>query len=150
MSFINPWVNSYNSLMKLQQDPVSGILKGTYSSTTGGTGTYDVIGWASLKDATPDAGQTMAISILWRSNDGGISDPSHEVSAMAGQVISINKEQNLVLLHIFVETNPGTVPTTGIYPDKLIFTPTTDNLTATTQNNSAIPSQNVNDHLDSY
>ncbi|MEO6670890.1 MAG: avidin/streptavidin family protein [Ferruginibacter sp.] len=123
MSFTTAWVNSYHSLMKLKQDPVSGMLIGTYSSTTGGTGTYDVVGWASLQDATPATGQTMAISILWRSNDGGKSDPSHEVSGMAGQVVAMSTEQNLELIHLFVETNPATVPHTGFYPDKLIFVP---------------------------
>ena len=123
MSFATPWVNSYNSIMKLIQDPVTGMLSGTYASTTGGTGTYDVIGWASLQEATSKLGQTMAISILWRSNDGGKSDPSHEASGMAGQLILTGSQQSLVLEHIFVETEPDTIPHTGFYPDKLIFTP---------------------------
>lgn len=123
MSFTTPWINSYNSVMTVAQDPTTGMLKGTYASTTGGSGTYDVIGWASLKDATPKLGQTMAISILWRSNDGGHSDPSHEVSAMAGQVVATSTGENLVLVHIFVETNPATTPQIGFYPDKLIFAP---------------------------
>lgn len=127
MSFTTAWVNSYHSLMKLNQDPVTGMLKGTYASTTGGTGTYDVIGWASLQDATPAAGQTIAISILWRSNDGGKSDPSHEVSGMAGQAVALSTEENLELLHLFVETNPATTPQLGFYPDKLIFVPSTGN-----------------------
>jgi hypothetical protein len=71
MGLSNAWINSYNSLMKLQQDPVTGMLTGTYSSTTGGTGTYDIVGWAALNKPTTKAGQGMAISILWRSNDGG-------------------------------------------------------------------------------
>lgn len=123
MNNTKAWINSYHSLMKLNQDPVTGMLKGTYASTTGGTGTYDVLGWASLQEATPAAGQTMAISILWRSNDGGKSDPSHEVSGMAGQVVAMRKTENLQLLHLFVETNPATTPQTGFYPDKLIFNP---------------------------
>jgi Avidin family len=125
MTFPSTWINSFNSLVKLSQDPVTGFLQGTYSSTTDGSGTYDVVGWASLSDPTPAAGQTMAISILWRSNDGGKSDPSHEVSAMCGQVVATNPEANLVLIHLFVETNPNVVPKidTGSYPDKLIFTP---------------------------
>ncbi|MEO8770089.1 MAG: avidin/streptavidin family protein [Ferruginibacter sp.] len=127
MSFTTAWINSYHSLMKLTQDPVTGMLNGTYASTTGGTGTYDVIGWASLQDATPAAGKTMAISILWRSNDGGKSDPSHEVSGMAGQAVAMSKEENLELLHLFVETNPATTPQIGFYPDKLIFVPSTGN-----------------------
>jgi hypothetical protein len=123
MSFATPWVNSYNSIIKLEQDPTTGMLTGTYASTTGGTGTYDVVGWASLQDATTKLGQTMAISILWRSNDGGKSDPSHEVSGMAGQLLLADTQQNLTLNHIFVETKPDTIPQTGFYPDKLIFTP---------------------------
>jgi hypothetical protein len=55
MSFANTWINPYNSLMKLTQDPVSGALTGTYSSTTDGSGTYDVTGWASLSNATTAA-----------------------------------------------------------------------------------------------
>jgi hypothetical protein len=126
MGLSNAWINSYNSLMKLQQDPVTGMLTGTYSSTTGGTGTYDIVGWAALNKPTTKAGQGMAISILWRSNDGGKSDPSHEVSGMAGQNIFLESGENLELLHLFVETNPNTTPKLGFYPDKLTFTPSTD------------------------
>lgn len=135
MSNTKAWINSYHSLMKLNQDPVTGMLKGTYASTTGGTGTYDVLGWASLQDATPAAGQTMALSILWRSNDGGKSDPSHEVSGMAGQVVAMGNTENLELIHLFVETNPAVTPPTGFYPDKLIFTPAADNGNAVVENN---------------
>ena len=125
MSFTNPWINIYNSVMDLTQDPTTGMLKGTYRSTTDGSGTYDVVGWASLTNPTADAGQTMAIAILWRSNDGGKSDPSHEVSGMAGQAVLINPVQNLSLMHLFVETDPNSGMALGFYPDKLIFTPTT-------------------------
>lgn len=124
MSFKTPWINSYKSIINLSQDPISGQLTGTYRSTTGGTGTYDVIGWASLNDPDNRAGQAMAISILWRSNDGGISDPSHEVSGMAGQVVALIPEENIVVIHVFVETDPGSGMQLGFYPDKLTFIPT--------------------------
>ena len=124
MSFNTLWINSYKSVINLSQDPISGQLTGTYRSTTGGTGTYDVIGWASLNDPDNKAGQTMAISILWRSNDGGISDPSHEVSGMAGQVVALIPEENIVVMHLFVETDPSSGMQLGFYPDKLTFIPT--------------------------
>ncbi len=150
MSFTTPWINSYKSLMKLSQDPVSGMLRGTYASTTGGTGTYDVIGWASLQDATPAAGQTMAISILWRSNDGGKSDPSHEVSGMAGQAVAMATDENLELIHLFVETNRATTPQLGFYPDKLIFVPSTAN-EQTVATNAAVsagqPKKKIKDRI---
>ncbi len=126
MSFTHPWINPYNSIMDVTQDAVTGRLSGTYRSTTGGSGTYDVVGWASLADASITEGQPMAISILWRSNDGGKSDPSHEVSGMAGQVVAGNEGQFLSLMHLFVETDPNSGMQLGSYPDKLIFTPTTE------------------------
>ncbi len=147
MSFINPWINTYNSIMDLVQDPITGMLKGSYRSTTDGSGTYDVIGWASLTDASNNAGQTMAISILWRSNDGGKSDPSHEVSGMAGQVVVVNPAQNLSLMHLFVETDPDSGMQTGFYPDKLIFTPTNAMASATTGNTSDISKPPVPDPI---
>lgn len=124
MGFITDWVNSYHSVMNLVQDPKTGLLKGIYSSTTGGTGTYEVVGWSALTNPTPMAGQTMAISILWRSNDGGKSDPGHEVSAMAGQVVAVNTGENLVLMHMLVKTHHDPMTKSGIYADKLIFSQT--------------------------
>lgn len=127
MSIVNKWLNSFGSLMTLKQDPKTGLLKGTYASTTGGTGVYDVVGWAEVDPPTSDAGQNVALSILWRSNDGGKSDPSHEVSAMAGQVLINDGNQLLDLIHVFVETKLHTTPAPGYYPDKLIFkVPVTD------------------------
>ncbi|BDQ11407.1 avidin/streptavidin family protein [Sediminibacterium sp. TEGAF015] len=124
MSINNSWVNEYHSLLQLKQDPTTGMLSGLYSSTTGGIGTYDVVGWASLHEPTEQAGQPMAISVLWRSDDGGKSDPSHEVSAMAGQVINMDNKLQLSLVHIFVETDPNSAKIeAGFYPDKLIFLP---------------------------
>lgn len=124
MSINNSWVNEYHSLIQLKQDPATGMLSGLYSSTTGGTGTYEVVGWASLHEPTEQAGQPMAISVLWRSDDGGKSDPSHEVSAMAGQVITMDNKLQLSLVHIFVETDPDSAKIkAGFYPDKLIFLP---------------------------
>lgn len=152
MSFTNPWINTYNSIMNLVQNPVTGMLKGVYSSTTDGSGTYDVIGWASLTDASNTAGQAMAISILWRSNDGGKSDPSHEVSGMAGQAVAVNPGQNLSLMHLFVETDPNAGMQTGFYPDKLIFTPADVTVPASPNNtgnitNASAPQPIVKDNI---
>lgn len=123
MAIKGSWINSYGSIMTLDQDPATGILTGTYASTTGGTGTYDVVGCSAIGAAIPSAGETMSVSILWRSNDGGKSDPSHEVSAMTGQLV-VDTAERLELIHVFVETNPNVPPPgLGVYPDKLVFTP---------------------------
>jgi hypothetical protein len=149
MSINNTWINSYHSVMRLSQDPITGKLTGTYSSTTGGTGTYNVVGWAALLNPTESAGQPMAISILWRSNDGGKSDPSHEVSGMAGQVILSNNAENLSLVHLFVETDPiASKLAPGFYPDKLIFAPYQTSVnTANDNRNELVASIQSNDSI---
>ncbi len=123
MAIAQNWHNSYGSLLTLELNNKTGALIGTYASTTGGTGTYDVVGWCALNSATEAIGQPLCISILWRSNDGGKSDPSHEVSMMAGQLFLIDGAESLVLNHMFIETKAATTPALGNYPDKLVFFP---------------------------
>lgn len=119
------WENEHGSLFKGQLDAATGCLKGTYASTTGGTGIYNVLGWLAPGEPDEQNPKPLCLSIYWRSNDGGKSDPSHEVSAMAGYCsYSSETEQQLDLIHIFTETDntQNTIPL-GFFPDKLIFLP---------------------------
>lgn len=91
MSLIDgDWVNSYCSLVRLSSDPTSGKITGTYSSHTGSTGTYNVVGFAGQQEAgQSDYGLPVAIVIQWRAinlpNESG--DPSwHWASNFGGQV----------------------------------------------------------------
>lgn len=126
MSISGNWINIYNSTMQLEQTD-TGVIFGSYSSTTGSSGAYYIVGFGS-QSATPGDGQSLALSILWRSYEGGQGDPSwHYVSGFSGQCITVDNVESLILLHDLVATAPfpGVVPGTGAYLDKLTYTPQT-------------------------
>jgi hypothetical protein len=119
------WENSYGSIMTLSQTN-AGNVWGRYSSSTGSTGVYNVVGWANPVDAGA-VGQAVALGIFWRSVNGGTGDPSwHWVSGLGGQLIMQNNVRTLLLMHNMVATSgfPG-LCNAGSYLDKLIYTPST-------------------------
>jgi len=119
------WVNVYGSVVTLLQFD-DGVVVGTYSSTTGSSGTYWVIGFTDPNPPTNGNGQSLAFSILWRSFNGGTPDPSwHYVSGFSGQMIVMDGTPNLIMIHDLVATtvDPGVVDIIGSYPDKLTYIP---------------------------
>ncbi|WP_136440572.1 avidin/streptavidin family protein [Pacificoceanicola onchidii] len=128
------WYNVYNSKMTLASDPQTGMILGTYASTTGSSGTYQVLGYTQPSSAAPVAGSdgfTVSLNIGWHSLDGGQGDPSWScVSGLAGQyVMDADGNTVLNLIHQFVAPNPvplgGTQQfQTGISSDKLVYTRT--------------------------
>jgi hypothetical protein len=110
--------------MLLEQSP-DGKLFGTYQSSTGATGTYLVAGFANPSDSSA-IGESLALSIFWRSIDGGQSNPTwHWVSGLGGQQVTPEGETpTLDLLHAMVATtdDPG-LAGAGTYLDKLIYAP---------------------------
>lgn len=125
MGIQGKWENAYGSLMELEVGP-AGEIWGSYSSTTGSTGTYIVVGQSS-DQVTAGNGQAFSICIYWRSIAGGTRDPSwHWVSSLSGQWIVDRGEPSLILEHLMVATDdfPG-VGNVGTYIDKLIYLPST-------------------------
>jgi saccharopepsin len=126
MSVTGKWVNSFGSLAYLTQQS-GGAVVGVYSSTTGSSGIYWVLGFTDPNPSS-SAGQSLALSIFWRSVQGGKGDPSwHYVSGFSGQLITLNNVPTLSLMHDMVATTPfpGVVPVTGNFMDKLLYTPYT-------------------------
>lgn len=125
MSITGDWENSYGSIMSLKQGAY-GIVIGVYTSSTGSSGEYWVLGYTDPSPAN-GVGQSLALSIFWRSfQRGGKPDPSwHYVSGLCGQCITLNNVPTLSLIHDMVATTPfpGVVPVTGNFMDKLIYTP---------------------------
>lgn len=122
MTISGTWKNSYGSVMALSEIS-DGLRVGSYSSSTGSTGKYHVLGWAAPETAAH--GRALALAIFWRSFAGGPSDPSwHWVSGMSGQRIDQHGVANLVLMHAMVATDdfPNLAPV-GTYLDKLTFVP---------------------------
>ena len=125
MSLTGTWENSYGSVMNLIQSDDGSVI-GLYSSSTGSSGVYWVVGHADPQEH-PDKGQAVALSIYWRSIAGGPSDPSwHYVSGFSGQLVMVNDQAQLILLHAMVDSDdtpgPGGL---GTYLDKLVYTPAT-------------------------
>lgn len=145
MSLSGTWKNSYGSIMTLQQS-VSGHVSGTYKSSTGSSGTYYVVGFADPADPTTALGESVALSIYWRSIDGGKGDPSwHWVSGLAGQFNIGGAEPTLYLMHAMVATDafPG-LASVGTYIDKLIYMPVAGEDLPVTELSSDLPdSQDV-------
>jgi len=120
------WTNAYNSLMTIEQFP-NGLIFGEYSSTTGSSGTYLVIGFTPFGAS---GNQPVALSIYWKSTAGGPPDPTWSwVSMMCGQLITdAPSGVNMELLHSMVASGPFStvdVYAPGAYTETLIFTPYT-------------------------
>ncbi|HYK01626.1 MAG TPA: avidin/streptavidin family protein [Thermoanaerobaculia bacterium] len=129
MSVTGSWLNGYGSVMFLTQGD-GGSVTGTYTSTTGSSGSYWVTGFTGSA-ASQSTGQPLAFSILWRSFANGEPDPSwHWVSGFSGQMLPLDPVNNgptLILFNDLVATVADPVMTSvpGSYIDKLAYVPYT-------------------------
>ncbi|HUX40639.1 MAG TPA: avidin/streptavidin family protein [Rectinemataceae bacterium] len=116
------WINEYGSLMELAIE-ADGRMYGTYSSTTGSTGTFPVQGWADPGAADSERGRSLAISISWRSLGDEAPDPSwHWVSGLGGQLVEDGGVERLILLHDMVATEEfPDQALVGRHLDKLVY-----------------------------
>jgi len=124
MGLAGIWRNSYGSIMDLRQGE-DGRLHGSYSSTTGSTGTYPVLGWADPRERGAELGQSLALAVSWRSLGDDPADPSwHWVSGHGGQLLGQGGQARLLLMHDLVATAafPGQAGI-GRHLDKLVFVP---------------------------
>jgi Avidin family len=122
MSLAGVWKNTYGSTMSLRLVNPN-LITGTYESSTGSTGTYEVIGYQTSADPTAQAGQAAALAIAWHPVVAGPPDNSwHWVSGLSGQLSIQSGLEQLVLAHSLVASSdfPG-LTTAGTYIDKLIY-----------------------------
>lgn len=128
------WVNSYGSLMRLETY-LSDLITGCYSSTTGASGAYHVVGsFDPVPNAAPSGTihdqASIAIALPWRSYLGGDPDTSwHWTSTMAGMyyqedVTPAETVEKIQLINALDTTTiDGTYnPELGLYPETLNFT----------------------------
>jgi saccharopepsin len=124
MSLDGVWRNGYGSVMSISQDG-EGRIQGSYQSTTGSTGTYYLLGWADPRPPRPSRGQSLSLSIFWRSIGQDPADPSwHWVSGLGGQLVEEGRDRRILLMHDMVATTafPGQAEI-GRHIDKLVFVP---------------------------
>lgn len=128
MDLIGKWVNEFESVMDITKiDEDNGTFKGTYSSTTGETGAYNVIGcFNPFPSANPNTGSntmTVSISISW--NKIGSTAPENDwdcsVSSMCGQLQKIGERLLLTVTHVLVSPTALSDNWKSSYIDKLTF-----------------------------
>jgi hypothetical protein len=122
MTAAGVWQNEYGSQMTLSEVNPN-LVVGKYSSTTGSTGEYYVVGWQTNAEPTVAAGQPVCLAIDWHSIVAGPADNSwHWTSALSGQINIVNGAEQLVLAHAMIASCdfPG-LCVAGNYIDKLIY-----------------------------
>ena len=117
------WINEYGSVMDINEAK-EGIFSGRYSSTTGDTGIYTVVGVYDAKPSEPTAEEiTVAFSISWRSISGDDDDSSfgHGSSGFSGQIQPNGADHIMPVIHAL--TLPHRVDDTwqNTLIDKLTF-----------------------------
>ena len=120
-SVAGTWENDYGSVMDLTV--TDGKVSGTYRSSTGSTGTYEVTGYQLNTVAIPTLNQPVALAIEWHSIGRDPADPSWNwCSGLSGQMSVTNKGDTLTLSHLLVATSdfPG-LADRGTYIDKLVY-----------------------------
>ncbi|MCE0494426.1 avidin/streptavidin family protein [Vibrio salinus] len=112
------WNNTYGSVMTLRED--GNRILGTYSSHTGSTGTYLLVGSCTSRAPTSKAGQSVAFSIFWRNVQEGTPDESwHWTGSMTGQLLASG---TMIVENSIVVSVPFEQYQTGNYVDELTFT----------------------------
>lgn len=98
MSVSGVWQNEFGSTLEIGAVSSDGTFQGSYSSDTGATGVYPVMGVA---DPDP-AGESLAVSfsVTWRSLEGP-SDPSwHWVSGFTGLLQTKNGAESMGTIYL--------------------------------------------------
>ncbi len=120
-SVAGTWKNDYGSVMTL--DVTGNRVTGTYQSSTGSTGRYEVVGYQLKAAEPPNLGLPVALAIEWHSIGKDPADPSWNwSSALCGQLSVSGDEDILELSHLLVASSdfPG-LAQPGTYVDKLRY-----------------------------
>lgn len=123
---IGKWKSDgYNSVMYINEIEDNGVIKGIYSSETGVTAEYDLVGMTDPKPNTnPDSNTgtlPVAFSVSWRPKSDEIpEDPSfHWIAGFAGQMIKDKNNDNIITLtYLLIKPKPAD----DNYDSTVIFT----------------------------
>lgn len=98
---IGIWKNEFGSLMAITAVEADGGFRGLYSSTTGASGTYRVVGTSDPNP--PEVTRTLAFAISWRSITGEYDPSWHYNSGFAGQLQLIDGQPRITTTYLLVE-----------------------------------------------
>ncbi|MEA3239312.1 MAG: avidin/streptavidin family protein [Candidatus Bipolaricaulota bacterium] len=118
MQLAGVWKNEHGSIMEITVEDEH--IEGMYSSHTGDTGTYRVVG---LADPEPgDESQTFAFVVCWRSLDRPVAESGgHLMSAFVGQLQVIDGEETLTTMWMLAKPTLPNDNWTSMLVDKSIF-----------------------------
>jgi len=118
MQLAGTWENEHGSIMEITVE--DGRIEGLYSSHTGDTGTYRVLG---LADSEPsDNSQTFAFAVSWRSLDGHAAESGgYWISGFVGQLQGIDGEETLTTMWLLTKPTTPEENWTSMLIDKSIF-----------------------------
>lgn len=121
MTLAGKWQNEFGSTMDLTVE--DGIVQGVYTSSTGSSGEYRVIGFQQNGEPSSNGGQACALAINWHSIVPGKPDNSwHWVSGLSGQLSIQDGGEQLVVAHALVASVEfPDFAAAGTYIDKLIY-----------------------------
>lgn len=91
-TLIGDWVNQFGSVMSIKEFRPDGVFTGTYSSDTGASGIYPLVGTA---DPSPRSSQALSFAVTWRSMQGAYDPSWHWTSAFAGFRQDINNADEI-------------------------------------------------------
>jgi hypothetical protein len=120
---IGKWVNEYGSEMQIKKI-TDNTFTGTYSSTTGETGHYNVIGCFNPVLNTNIGSLTTMIGISWNSIDKGATNNTiwdQSISSMTGQVQRVGDKYIFPVTHVLVNPTLKSNNWESSYIDKLTF-----------------------------
>lgn len=120
-SVAGTWKNEYGSVMTLAV--TSNRISGTYQSSTGSTGKYEVTGFQLSEPATPVLNQPVTLAIEWHSIGDDPADPSWNwCSGLSGQMSVTPAGDKLQLSHVLVASSDfPRLAGQGTYVDKLTY-----------------------------
>jgi len=118
MNLKGVWENEHGSVMDITVE--DGRIEGLYSSHTGETGTYRVVG---LADPAPNPEtRTFAFVVCWRAIDSDEPDSlGHWVSAFVGQLQMIDGEETLTTTWLLTKDTPPEDNWTSMLVDRSVF-----------------------------
>ncbi len=116
------WLNEYDSEMKITMGDKNTFL-GEYSSTTGETGHYTIVGCCNPV-ANPQGSLMVSVSISWNSIDKGAANDTswdQSISSMTGQVQQVGDKYIFTVTHVLVSPTLKSDNWQSSLIDKLTF-----------------------------
>ncbi len=101
------WENEFGSRLEVGKISSNGTFQGSYSSDTGATGVYPVMGVA---DPNPGDCQTVAFSVTWKSEKGESNPSWHYVSGFTGTLTIVNGKEVLNVTFLLQRNITNEVP----------------------------------------